>query len=687
MALGQVVIVSSMLVTAVALIFGALFVVSEEFVVATVDCNTDTNPYGVDDCVDNKVVDSEGKVCQVGRLGLYTSAFTPECTYGGEYEISALIAPFEGETLDFPPLFAAQTNLAGALPTLTASEGVEFTTCEEFFANPLVVGGLGVATTLGLQGGFETLAQNIKDGYDEGIDSFVGLLDQSLYAGAHLTLIDNWNRLVDASGVDPLPTTTTDLYDVTAFGCGTVAVQAAVNCVAAAVAGNPLAAPTAVAIQTGLVLGLLTDAAETNVPTLMAYGVASGSGSLTLSGIPEEGLWSDFTSTMLCGAGCTSHYDYIVNSRQSVDDAINFAGRTDLIPLLGQLDLLIATIQGYLLQASATIHGVNAATMNEDANILVNFVLNGTYALEQTTNGTNVPLALASNFYNFFLTKSVFVSNSKNALQASTIIPTTMNTPAGAEPGLEAWGLVCAVQGLPGACSLQQFINASLYLETVAASPDPRTLESLGLVDLVLTVCNLAGQNNVDACVASYGTGGSFAATPVALTGETLVDVTTETVLSAFYPLETNAASGQSAMLTEAATLCEDDEKDRAAIALAQVLVPAGMGLLGAGLILSAINLFVVKNKIAGAVAGVISIVGAGLILGGLLAVYNAPIYASVGGGSGTPEDNDTVYASGIALTYALVLIGAGFIGGFAALAGGVLLKKEDESVAILGKA
>lgn len=703
MIIAQVVLVGGVLAVLGSVLFGILFSTSGEFVLATIDCNVTENPYGVNDCnADNKVVDSDGDVCQVGNLGLFTSAFTPECALGGEYEVSSIVLPYEGDPLNFGPLFAAQTNLAGAIAELTNGLEVEFTNCDDFFADPVLAGALQAAAVGGFDAGLDTFAEGIKAGYDQGLVDFVGELDLLLYAGASVGIIGGYNFIVTNAAIvglpaPPLPANVDDNYDLTgsAFGsCGNDTVLAVIGCVASNLTGFGTSAGSAVAL--GISYGLTTFPSETNIATLIATGVGyQGPNPLAptpgapVTALPDAGFWSPFDSTILCNSalGCTTHRDFLSATFASVDSSVTL-GNVALQDALDQLTLLIGALDGYrnnvALLLAATIPALTGST-DLDADFTALAALSASTNPDDIvtlTSGLNATVVQAVTINTGFLTKAALIANLQGALQASSLTPPDFTLPAliqSSPPSdLQSWGLLCAVVELDNDCSYLDFVGKS-----IADSTDPRTIESLSLIGAVLGTCAADNVTTITGCLTAYLSYGA----PLTGGGATLLDITTEAVLGSFYPLTTDADDFQAAMLLEAATLCKDDEKDRAAIAAAQQLVPGGIALLGIASILAVVNLVKVQNKILGVVAGLFGILGAGLALAGLLGVYNAPIYESVGGSSGPIEDNSFVYGSGVALTYALVLIGGGFVGGLAVLVGGAMLPGKDESSEILGKA
>lgn len=699
MIIAQVVLVGGVLAVLGSVLFGILFSTSGEFVLATIDCNVTENPYGVNDCnADNKVVDSDGDVCQVGNLGLFTSAFTPECAAGGEYEVSSIVLPYKGDPLNFGPLFAAQTNLAGAIAELTNGLEVEFTNCDDFFADPVLAGALQNAAVGGFDAGLDTFAEGIKAGYDQGLVDFVGELDLLLYAGASVGIIGGYNFVVTNAAIvgfpaPPLPANVDDNYDLTgsAFNaCGNDTVLAVIGCVAGALDGFNISAGNAVSF--GISFGLNALPSETNIATLIGAGVGyqgAGTPGAPVTALPDAGFWSPFDSTILCNAlsGCTTHREFLTGTFNSVLASVT-AGNVALTDALGQLGLLIGALDGYrdnigLLLATGIPALVGSTDLDTDFVDMAAFATSGSDGDVITlTSGLNATYLQAVALNSGYLTKAALISNLQNGLLAESLTPPDFTLPALSQvslpSNLESWGLLCAVVELDNDCSYLEFVTKSKDDST-----DPRTIQSLATIEAVLGTCALDNVTTITGCLGAYLSYGA----PLTGGGATLLDITTEAVLGSFYPLTTGADDFQAAMLLEAATLCKDDEKDRAAIAAAQQLVPGGIALLGIASILAVVNLVKVQNKILGVVAGLFGILGAGLALAGLLGVYNAPIYESVGGSSGPIEDNSFVYGSGVALTYALVLIGGGFIGGLAVLVGGAMLPGKDESSEILGKA
>lgn len=124
---------------------------------------------------------------------------------------------------------------------------------------------------------------------------------------------------------------------------------------------------------------------------------------------------------------------------------------------------------------------------------------------------------------------------------------------------------------------------------------------------------------------------------------------------------------------------CEDDEKDKEIFATAQKMIPAAIALAAIGTLVTFAAVSTKKMPVALA-GGVLAILGAGVLLGALLLVRTAPVYALVGGDK---IQKKPYYAGGMAQTLALGAIAAPVIGGLLT-AGSAFCDKDAEGSSAL---
>lgn len=335
--------------------------------------------------------------------------------------------------------------------------------------------------------------------------------------------------------------------------------------------------------------------------------------------IPDTGsFWANVDSTVLCG---------IIPTPCSMIDILAGAA-----PLLGDasLDSAVAVVVGYetALGGRAVLEAnVGLANPLGDATISTNFV-------------TNVQGNLADS----------------SAVEPADIFAV--------ESPLTTLGQVFFA-GCGVACNFVDFLQNSTSSASTAA-------EERGLLTILGTLQQCApGPISSAACI-----DGVLATAPGQVTALTAV-------LGALYGLEDASTFASVAEVQTALTAsCKNHEADLAAIQTAAIVIPTGVGLLGVGTIAAVAAVALGNKKVVGVVGALVAIVGMALVLGGLLGVFFAPVYSSIGGSS--PEDNSIGFGLGIGFTYIALLAGAGIIGALLLLVGALLKKPEDASVAIM---
>ena len=635
-------------------ITGALFVLSDEFVIARIQCSTAQNPLAnASNCnSDNFVLsnDGSGNECQIGKLGLFQSEFTPDCADATPYEINEFVDAFNGDPVNFGPLFPAQNNLANTLQDLTGATQ-EFVSCTQFFSAPLVQQNAMVAASVaGIDAQLDPIRQTIKATFDGGVDDLVNGLD-GLFAGAHISLVDLVNATFNfPGGPGPLPPFITDPYFT---GTSLAAGMLDVNATAPFALLHDLALAVAGAIQ----LGVGNAGGALDTLTVIQHGLAVGTEFApgVITGVSALGLWDALDSTILCGSLGTASCTYL--------DFVLFT------------NLTATTSRSLIESAAAAVIDYESNALSDPisigAGITSRAAIEGLVALVRANAATpDQALAVSLGF-----DKNAFETNLKNNLPFDATIPDNFFLPAFTQSG-EAYAVVCAGIGLAPTCS---FFELMVQIQAGTPTNDPLK-PGIDLVVGLLSQCDLAEANTTATCFSLF--------TQANLTGGTnlVIDQAAQQVLGGLYGgfpdgLDINAYFGL------AIAACEDDEKDIAAIEQAQLLTPAGIGIVGAGLVIAIINLVLCAGtsmgRWLGVLAGIVTLAGVVLVLVALLGVYNAPIYASIGG-SGV-EDGSNFFSSGIALIYALVAIAGGAVGGLLILIGSLLSKPdEDASVAIM---
>lgn len=618
----------------VSAIVGVIFINDKEFVVSTIRCNTTQPGSGgnASNCVDNTLVDPQTQeVCQVGNLGLFTAQFTPECTQGQVgYEIPPpFTTNFSTDTTEFGFLFPAQTNFQG----LFNISGLEFDNCDDYFANPLLqlaFAGAGQASALsGLPTFLDAVVNGLVDGLTEQVDGLA-------ISFCELTYNETADTLT-GFGLPPPP-------DVTVpYGAPTPAPTYAGFLSAVAPSQPPTVQAQLLGLASIFNTGLLLSPGSTS--PLDVFSAACEFGYTGTQGLPEEGFFSRTGSSVICSLISIPNCTYT--------DAIFASSEPSAVPL----QLLL---NGFLA-------GFNA----DERTVDIRAPFGGTVDFDDLAfivdNRNLNDFAIA---YSFALSKSSFYQNLRNELD---IFPDDLFGPT---PASGEWIALCASVDLSPGCSFFAFAAATAQgiAAQLAGIPESlattRKIVQSQLEDLqgllaIMSVCasNVPPVGNYTLCV-------NLALQSVInpFTNQTLTDVAADTIFGTFYGTEEGQTFAEYA--ETAAESCRDDEKDIAALSQAQTLVPPGvyLGFVAAvGVALSAVLVVLGKGgKAAPAVAlvsGILALVGVVLIIVALLGILNAPIYASVGGGSGPIEDNTQLRKQGPGAMLVYIVLGTGIVG------------------------
>lgn len=680
----------------ISVIMGALFIDAPDFVVAERGCNESDPDYDTskDGFCDDFTVKPNGERCQIGNLGLQTASFTPECLDGTPYEIPALIARGSTSPTEFPPLFPAQTGLGGALQTLLQStEEFEFEGCTEFFTDaadaPLRLA-LGVAAIPGIGDNFDAIRAGLKENFDNGVDDIILQID-GIFINGPVTVVNG------ALDTEQPGASLESLYSGT-FGSSPAALDAFLGSL------GPVFFTNGTAGEVGVINSIIQDSIDgvrtalstitgspASIETAIKQFFASGARLADLDannvsiGVSNDGLWTGFNAN-LCLGSCT----YIGHIQSLFNDlAAAIAGPApDILdnehPVVQQLfsgpfvqlNSLLDVVTGFEAQTAAglLLSGVTITAGNR-THIETAFeqfhagdtVATGEIASWQATivaaAGNNLQLAVPGALGGLF--KAPFVTTLKGQFNEADAIPPNFDAPGAAQENLEFFSLLCLGVGEEPTCNIRELFAAASALDPA----DADTANAAGLFNLVCATAS----NEADC-------------TPFVQSIEPTLIAAASELLGAFYRFPEGATTYQ-AVLDSMIEQCEDDETDAKAISQAQVLVPGGVALIGLGVGAGLINLAVKtkSTKVVGVLSGVVTLVGAILIIVGLLGVLNAPVY-QVLTQDGPITDESNAYENGAAFTLALGLIGAGIVGGLLLAIGGALSKPPENGMEIMGK-
>lgn len=647
------------LAAVIGVIMGVVFMLNEEFVVATMLCNPDVVGASSNDSIcEDDLITINGETCFIGNLGLYQSDYTPECLAETPFAITSLIPSGQAPTTEFGVLFPAQTGFSGIASSLNID--LEFESCASFYDDPtadFIVEELAVE---GAKDGFANpvtgLPPAIKAGWDEEVDGNFALIDALLFAGVGASLISDTDG---QCGLPVYPANVNDAYNGEAtFAEGLrLLVDASVpftNC-------SGISVEFATAIQTAaLLLVSAVEIGDDVVPTgtvVAAADIGLNFGNTfgdnpfpaPLTGVDSAGLFAPFNSSILCqtlGGSCT-YAEYI-----------RFQNAT-LTTFRDEIELAAAVVD-------AIVAGASPATETD---------------LENDAISTQ----------NFNLAAQIQAT--KDFVDINEVLPTgdLIGAPAVAS-GSAGYAFMCPGVGLTESCTFREFLIATEADLATGDAEDQLAAQDLqGLIDIL------------NGCVGYYNPpisssdGTMVNCTELALRGpltpSSVIEALYDDVYGLFYSGVATDGSLDAVADSKAAAEaeCEDDELDLAAISTAQVRFPAGMGLTTLGLLLAVLNLaFFSGSRISrwvGIAAGVFSIIGLALASSALLGVYNAPIYASLGLPEGETPDGVIVYSSGIGFTYVIVSLAGAALGAILITVGGCLLKSEDPAVNIMTKA
>lgn len=654
---------------------GGAFATSGDFVVAQIACSPDAllDPSSAAVCVDGRVTVG-GETCQIANLGLFTSTFDGACADDTAYEISALVPKYTGDPLNFGPLFGAQTNLGGALKQLGITE-IPFTTCTEYLSSPVVQASSGGIAAAAIVGGLASYDQQIRGFYLSNTAALFPGLD-AVYLQIPNTFISGWNGALGLF-YGPISNTslTTDPYNGTTLedfilnhAADGLADLIAIN--GAFAAATPAVSGIVGAFGLGRTPG---GSVSTSLLTVLLVGLAVAPGSTPpvapLSGMSVDGPLAPFNSFVLCSGACT-HLEFLndtIPQLIAIGDTANAA----------RLTTAVRTLAGYLFNsqvADVAFAGTNF-DFAQDLLAFFDFALNPSQPANfSAPSGEVIVGTIANAIYDAFYSKAGIQSILLSAAApGQQIFPPNID---GSNAPL-IWGGLCDFFGLAVDCSLPSFISAS----TAILADEKQKTSLLGLAG-AFGACALTGQNSVALC--------QGVTIPTAAGTEPVRLSILSRVFDAFgYLSETATATTVAELFTQAIPACEDDEKDRAAIASAQVLVPAGIAVVGLSSLGAAAAVMGSPKvaKIGAAAAGVFALVGTVLALVALLGIYGAPIYKSVGS-TDTPDDGANVYSTGSALYLALGLIGAGAVSSLAFLGAAVVMfmKGNNQDLELVGK-
>jgi len=282
--------------------------------------------------------------------------------------------------------------------------------------------------------------------------------------------------------------------------------------------------------------------------------------------------------------------------------------------------------------------------------------------------------------------------------------------------GLEAQ-IEVDFEGLPDDLSRDDWLPATFSgagnaYELVAglAQADPTSLE-LAAANGVLATCQANAINeNCETLAGSAltATVGATLTTLAALPGAPVTDTQCLTsnvtelanLLSNFgpaaplliqgcqlYGLRTSLINAASESLLEGTSAqerldsCTDDEKDIEVFETAQMMVPAAIGAVGAGALVSFIAVATKKMPVA-LVGGILSVIGGGILMGALLYIQSeAPVYKNLEASAEAGEvAGELFYQGGMAQLLALAAVGASILGGLVTVGSAFCAGAEDET-------
>mmetsp|Transcript_317 Transcript_317/g.382 ORF Transcript_317/g.382 Transcript_317/m.382 type:complete len:674 (+) Transcript_317:328-2349(+) len=610
------------------------------------------------------VADGNGGLsCVIGNIGVYDSSFDPSCLSVEELQASGLggvdagtgekiisIAAFESETTEFKLLFPTQVEFYYELNPFYSS----FLECVASGESPACTEAIRQAT-------YPTFAEADND-----CDQFWGQLKTTQPAAFAAGQAQVDQLLFPAFAALPVAAILDPWYAQTTVG-GTVLVfagilegflqeaslltvdfntldQAAIESIFTTVSGTPEAA-IAAAVGSAAAEAILKIA----VP-LTAAPFSAGCVGLTASECVGAVLFE--------GSPLPTHSENFLTE--------TFAAT--YCDVIGNVSSSTCTVDEWLSNAISIVSP--SATLSQDAANLVAglqgiFALVLLYSTGTMTDGLSAPVVVlnapalsAGNFFDPSLNNSI-------AFQTATVTAFAVETSNFAYPldkddefsmCLFLFYVGAYGETVPTTCSFEFFILEAGNAAAAAGAPADLISLAVPLVGLFETCFSLidiqAGVPtlnipDLDECWTF------FAAATVNLA---FINGFPESLT-----LYTDTNQG-SPTFDAAAEECKNDFKDIEAIEAAQGLAPSGIAFQGLAFLLAFAAVLTNRKALATA-AGMCSILGAVLILTALLKVYNAPVYAVVGGSDDAPN-GDIVYLSGRTVRMTLAGVALGLVGG-----------------------
>ncbi|GBG24339.1 Hypothetical Protein FCC1311_005572 [Hondaea fermentalgiana] len=226
-----------------------------------------------------------------------------------------------------------------------------------------------------------------------------------------------------------------------------------------------------------------------------------------------------------------------------------------------------------------------------------------------------------------------------------------------------------ALQGSPFECDAQSSFRSFILAAYEAANATgSESTSSLALANAIFNGYCASVQTSAE-CIGVMS---------AAFAGD-LVD---PTVSSALVAAVSTALPGGGATREERVAACEDDNTDKAKFETAQKMLISALVLI----IISSFAGFLAGLRLKAplvVVSGLFAVIGGGILLGALLTVQSAPVYAEVGG---EKEDYETYYAAAVGQIIALVAVALAVVGGIVTLVSACLNRGATTESAVAGK-